>query len=225
MMESVEALAVWLMELPPLGIYAVLLVVSYVENLIPPIWGDTVIVLCGWLVGVGTIAFVPTVALATLGGAAGFMTMYAIGRQLDAAIAAPARLRWIPRAPLAAAERWLKRWGQGVVIANRFLAGGRSVISLLAGASRLPVAQTVLWSSISALAWCAALVAAGAWVGTEWERVLDVLGAYGRVITALVAVGVLVGSVRWLRTRRAMGGPPQETEKTPGERSDPAERR
>ena len=69
--------------------------------------------------------------------------------------------------------------GEGVVIANRFLAGGRSVISLLAGASRLPVAQTVLWSSISALAWCAALVAAGAWVGTEWERVLDVLGAPG----------------------------------------------
>lgn len=212
MMESVEGLATWLMGLPPLGIYGVLLVVSYVENLVPPIWGDTLIVLCGWLVGVGTIAFVPTVALATLGGALGFMTMYALGWKMDAAIADPTRLRWIPRAPLAAMERWLRKWGQGVVVANRFLAGGRSVISLLAGASRLPVLKTAIWATLSALAWCVLLVTAGAWVGAEWERVLDVLGTYGRVITALVALVVVVGAVRWWKRR-----PPQETAKTPAE--------
>lgn len=212
MMESVEGLADWLIALPPLGIYAVLLVVSYVENLVPPIWGDTLIVLCGWLVGLGTIAFVPTVLLATLGGSLGFMTMYLVGRKMDQAIADPTRLRWIPRAPLRAAERWLHRWGQGVVVVNRFLAGGRSVISLLAGASRLPAVPTAIWATLSALAWCVLLVGAGAWVGTEWERVLDVLAAYGRVITALVALAVLIGAVRWWRRR-----PPQETAKTPVE--------
>ena len=209
MMESVEGLATWLMGLPPLGIYGVLLVVSYVENLVPPIWGDTLIVLCGWLVGVGTLAFVPTVALATLGGALGFMTMYALGRKVDGLLDDPTRLRWIPRAPLAAAERWLRRWGQGVVVMNRFLAGGRSVISLLAGASRLPAGRTATWATISAFAWCVLLVGAGAWVGAEWERVLDVLGAYGKVITALVALAVVVGAVRWWNRR-----PPQETAKT-----------
>ncbi|MEM1056393.1 MAG: DedA family protein [Bacteroidota bacterium] len=212
MMESVEALATWLMGLPPLGIYGVLFAVSYVENVVPPIWGDTLIVLCGWLVGVGTLAFGPTVFLATLGGALGFMTMYALGWKLGDAVANPSRLRWIPRAPLQAAERWLKRWGQGVVLANRFLAGGRSVISLLAGSSRLPVLQTSIWASVSALAWCVLLVAGGAWVGAEWERVLNILTAYGRVITALVALAVVVGAIRWWR-----GRPPQETAKTPVE--------
>jgi membrane protein DedA with SNARE-associated domain len=212
MIESVEALATWLAELPPIGIYAVLLVVSYVENLVPPIWGDTLIVLCGWLVGLGTLAFVPTVGLATLGGALGFMTMYALGRKMDTAIADPSRLRWIPRGPLLAAERWLRRWGQGVVVVNRFLAGGRSVISLLAGASRLPALRTAIWATLSAFAWCVVLVAAGAWVGAEWERVLEILGAYGRVITALVALALAVAAVRWWN-----GRPPQETAKTPAE--------
>ena len=215
MIESVQALADWLAALSPLGIYAVLLGISYLENLVPPIWGDTLIVLCGWLVGVGTLSFVPTVALATLGGALGFMTLYVVGRRLDTAIADPSRLRWIPRAPLAAAERWLKRWGMGVVAVNRFLAGGRSVISLLAGASQLPAGKTALWATASALVWCAVLVAAGAWVGTRWNLVLDALATYGQVITALLAVVLAVASARWLRRRRHQA--PQETEKTPPE--------
>ncbi|WP_094546366.1 DedA family protein [Rubricoccus marinus] len=215
MMESVQGLADWLAALPPLGIYGVLFAVSYLENIVPPIWGDTLIVLCGWLVGIGTIAFVPTVAIATLGGSLGFMTLYAVGHRLDEAIADPTRLRWIPRGPLAAAERWLKRWGMGVVVANRFLAGGRSVVSLLAGASRLPVLRTTIWATLSALLWCALLVAAGSWVGTRWDIVLNALGTYGKVITALVGGIVLIGAVRWVRGRRGRRAAPQETEKTP----------
>ena len=220
MIESVQGLADWLAGLPPEAVYAVLLGVSYLENLVPPIWGDTLIVLCGWLVGIGALSFTPTVVLAALGGSLGFLTLYAVGRRLDAAVADPTRLRWIPRGPLAAAERWLQRWGMGVVAANRFLAGGRSVISLLAGASRLPLAATALWATVSAVLWSGLLVAAGAWVGAEWDVVLDVLATYGKAVTAVVAVAVTVAGVRWLRARRPGAGrapEAQETAKTPQE--------
>lgn len=191
----------WLQALPPVGIYAVLLAVAYGENLVPPIWGDTVIVVCGSLVGIGVLSFGPTVAVAALGGALGFLTVFAVGRRLGDAIHDPSRLRWIPRAPMAAAERWLGRWGHGVVAANRFLAGGRSVVGLLAGASGLRWAPTALWASFSAFAWSALLVWAGAAVGREWERVLDGLAAYGKVVTGVVAVVALVAFVRWRRRR------------------------
>ena len=108
----------------------------------------------------------------------------------------------------------------GVIAANRFLAGGRSVISLLAGASRLPFVRTTVWAMLSALLWCVILVAAGAWVGTQWEIVLGVLGTYGRVITALVAAAALVAAIRWYRRRRPGGAAPQETAKTPPEASE-----
>ena len=209
MSEVVHDFVVWLEALPPAGIYAVLLATAYGENIVPPIWGDTVIVLCGSLVGLGVLSFVPTVALAALGGAAGFMTVFWIGRRLGAAIHDPKRLRWIPRAPLDRAEVWLERWGQGVVAANRFLAGGRSVIGLLAGASDLRWAPTAVWSAVSALAWSALLVWGGSVLGHEWERVLGWLAAYGRVVTALLAVAVVVVVARRLRPRRprrAKGG-------------------
>ncbi len=98
-METVTDFVTWLQALPPVGIYAVLLAVSYGENVVPPIWGDTVIVLCGSLVGLGVLSFWPAVALASVGGAAGFMTVFWIGRRLGQAIHDPARLRWIPRGP------------------------------------------------------------------------------------------------------------------------------
>ena len=210
MAESVAAFAEWLAGLPVGGIYLVLLAVSYLENVVPPVWGDTLVVLCGWLVGIGTLEFVPTVAVASLGGALGFATVYAIGRGLGDAVDDPARLRWIPRAPVESARAWLTRWGQGVVLANRFLSGARSVISLLAGASRMPVGPTLLWASVSATAWCVLLVAGGMWVGSEWERVLGLLSAYGRLVTVVLAVAAVGAAARWGLRRR--GG--QETEKS-----------
>ena len=201
-MEAVGDFVVWLQGLPPLGIYAVLFAVAYGENLVPPIWGDTVIVLCGSFVGLGVVGFVPTVALATLGGALGFMSVFVIGRRLGDAIHDPTRLRWIPRAPVAKAERWIERWGYGVIAANRFLAGGRSVIGLLAGASTMRWAPSALWSSLSAFVWSALLVWGGAVLGAEWTRVLEWLATYGRVVTVVLGLIAAVAILRWYRRRR-----------------------
>ena len=199
--EWVAEFVAWLRGLPPGGIYAVLLAVAYGENLVPPIWGDTVIVLCGSLVGLGVLELGPTVALAALGGSAGFLTVFWLGRRMGAAIHDPTRLRWIPRGPVGRAERWLSRWGYGVVAVNRFLAGGRAVIGLLAGASDLRWAPTALWATVSAVAWSALLVWGGAALGAEWERVLDWLAAYGRVVTAVLGVALAAVAVRRWRRR------------------------
>lgn len=192
----------WLSGLPPGGVYAVLLAVAYGENVFPPIWGDTVIVLCGSLVGLGVLAFWPTVGLATLGGSLGFMTVYALGARLGGAIQDPGRLRWIPRGALEQAAGWLERWGYAVVAANRFLAGARSVIALLAGSSRLRWRPTALWATVGAFAWCALLVWAGAALGAEWERVLDWLGTYGRAVTVVLVVVIAVVLVRRWRGKK-----------------------
>ncbi len=201
--EVVHDVIEWIRSLPPGGIYAVILVVAYSENLIPPLWGDTIIVLGGSLVGLGVLSFWPTVALSAIGGGVGFLTVFWIGRKLGEAIHDPARMRWIPRGPVARAEHWLSRWGYGVVVVNRFLAGGRAVIGLLAGASDLRWGPTAACATFSAVVWSLLLVWAGDVLGTEWPRVLDWLGTYGRVVTGLLVLIVVVVVVRRWRRRHA----------------------
>lgn len=213
-METLHAFADWMAALPPGWIYAVVLAIAYFENVIPPVPGDVAIVVAGSLVALGLVAPVPTLALAVAGSTLGFLTMYAIGRRLGEAVHDPTRLRWIPRAPVRAVDQWFSRWGLGVVAANRFLAGGRAVIALMAGSARLPVGRVAAWAAVSAVLWCSLLVGGGYIVGTEWQRVLRALQAYGRAVSFLVGVMALGLAVRlWIQRRNRRGGG-QETAKT-----------
>ena len=195
--ETAASFVEWLRGLPPAGIYAVLFAVAWCENVVPPIPGDLVVVVAGSFVALGLIGLVPTFVLATLGSVLGFLTVYAAGRRLGGAVHDPARLRWIPRGAISTVTAWLETWGMGVIAANRFLSGGRAVIGLLAGASRLPTGPVALWATVSALAWNVILVGGGYALGSQWERLVVILGQYGRVVTLLLVAVALAWGVRW----------------------------
>jgi membrane protein DedA with SNARE-associated domain len=205
-LDLVTDFATWLQSLPPSRIYLVLLLIAYLENMVPPVPGDVAIVLAGSLVGVGILDLVPTVLIGTLGGGLGFSTVFYLGRRMGPAVHDPTRLRWIPRASLGPAIRWLDRWGYLVVAVNRFLAGGRAVIGLLAGASGLRPGAVVLLSTASAFVWTCLLVSAGNWLGSEWGTVLTWLRMYGKAVSGVLAVSLLALWVRQRMLRRARPG-------------------
>ncbi len=86
----------------------------------------------------------------------------------------------------------MQRWGQGVVLANRFLAGTRSVISLTAGISHTPVAATAISSTISSILWNAILLGFGWVVHQNWRIIGEYLNIYSQIILAIIAVIILV---------------------------------
>lgn len=207
--EFLRGFADWLQTLPPVGIYSVLFGVAYVENLLPPFPGDVNVVIGGYLVGLGIIAFGPTLLFVSIGSALGFMTMYGIGKVLGDAVEDPNRLRWVPKAPMKTAKSWLQRWGYGVVLVNRFLSGTRAVITLLAGASDLKPFRTAILAFVSAVGWYTLLVYAGYSVGANWEEVLPLLAVYGRVIMVILfAISVILVGRWWFRTK-PKSDPPQ----------------
>ncbi len=69
----------WVESLSPLYAYLVIVGISYGENIVPPVPGDMIIVFGGYLAGASDLNFFVDWLLATLGGVAGFMTMYAFG--------------------------------------------------------------------------------------------------------------------------------------------------
>jgi len=187
----------WMEALPAVWAYVTLFVIAYGENVVPPIPGDMVVVFGGYMAGIGQLNLVVVIVLSTLGGALGFMSMYAVGYRVGAAVMHPDRLRWLPQGGFEKARRWVRRYGFGVVAANRFLSGARSVISLTVGMAQMSAWKTAFWCTLSALLWTGLISYAGFAVGENWEIVAVYLRAYGRLVLGILLLIGVVLLARW----------------------------
>lgn len=194
----------WMASLPPIWAYGIVLGISWLENVVPPIPGDMVVVFGGYMAGLGLLDAPVVVVLATVGGTLGFMSMYAIGHRLGVGLLDPDRFKWLPKKRIAKVRDKLQKQGFAIVAANRFLSGLRSVISLTVGMAHMNVARTWLWSTLSSLAWCTLLTVSGVIVGENWEVVSGYLQAWGGFIIALMVVVVVVQLIRYMRGRNGV---------------------
>jgi membrane protein DedA with SNARE-associated domain len=193
----------WMQTVAPIWVYTALLFVAYLENVIPPVPGDIVIVFGGYLAGVGHVSYGLVVLVAAIGGLAGFMTVFAVGYRFGDAAMDHDRLRWLPKQRIYRARLWLHRWGYLLVGANRFLSGLRSVISLTVGAAHMNPPKTALFAGVSSLLWTLLITYAGLVLGENWAAVGDYLQRYGRfVLLALVLIAV-VQIARFLWNKRS----------------------
>lgn len=194
----------WMEQIPPFWAYVALLLIAYGENVIPPIPGDIIVVYAGYLVGVGKLDFIIVVLLSTIGGAAGFMTMYAIGHKIGDAVMDKNRLRWLPKEKIERARRWLEHWGFWVVALNRFLSGARSIISLTVGMARIDSARTAACATGSALVWTSLIAYGGFELGDNWPVIGAYLRTYGTLVTVIgVTLTVGFGLRYYLKWRRS----------------------
>jgi membrane protein DedA with SNARE-associated domain len=205
MEQLVQDFIAWMSEVPPLWAYGIILLIAYGENIVPPIPGDLIVVFGGYLVGIGRLDFILVVLLSTLGGALGFMTMYLIGIKLGRAVLDPDRFRWIPQDQIEKVQQWLLKWGYGVVLANRFLSGARSVISLTVGMAHMNARKTASFATISAAVWTLLIAYAGYAVGENWEVVSEYLRQYGRVVLGVIVLIVVVQVTRYIVRKRREG--------------------
>ncbi len=187
----------WIQTLSPFWAYLAILVIAYGENIVPPVPGDMVVVLGGYLAGAGKLSLVTVVLLSTVGGALGFMTMYAFGHLIGEAVMDPNRLKWIPKRRVRRAREWLHRWGYGVVAANRFLSGLRSVISITVGMAHMSPLRTAAWASLSAAIWTLLIAFLGYKVGENWQSVSVWIKQYGQVILVLIIAFVAIQIIRY----------------------------
>lgn len=185
----------WINLLSPLWIYIVLFGFSYIENIFPPSPSDMVVVIGGTLIGTGAISFIPTLIFSSMGSVLGFMTLYYVGTKLDKKIVKSKKTRFISIEALSKVEEWFAKYGNWIIITNRFVPGTRSIVSLFAGLSEVDLRITVVLSTISALLWNAIILTIGMFFGKNIHLVDRWLGAYSNIaiLLSLLVILFLVG--------------------------------
>ncbi len=188
--------------LTPFWLYVVLFFFSYIENVFPPSPSDLVVIIGGSLISTGTIHFLPTLILTTVGSVLGFMTLYLFGSQLDKKIIRAGKIKFISIEALDKVEKWFIKYGFGIILANRFMPGTRSVISFFAGLSELDAKKTVILSTISALIWNSIIIYAGILFGNNIPMVDKYLSAYSNIVLIITAAVVVILILKYFLSKR-----------------------
>jgi membrane protein DedA with SNARE-associated domain len=196
----------WVREQPRYLIYLAFFMVAYLENVIPPVPGDVLVAFGGYLAAEQVLGFTPLLMLTTLASTIGFMTMYTLGYSMGDSIKVKRSRFWLFRyldiKYMDRVNQWMNRWGQGVVLANRFLAGTRSVISLLAGISQADIKLTILNSTISSILWNTILLSLGWFIRENWAVIGEYLNIYGWFVALVIAVFIAFRVYFWYRKRK-----------------------
>ena len=189
------------------GSYLVLMWFLILENLFPPIPSEIILPFAGALVDDGAMGFVGAVAFATLGAVIGALILYAIGRYGGRPlIYRHRRVLRVSEDQLDRADAWFDRRGPWIVLFGRLIPGVRSIVSIPAGASEMPLHQFIPLTALGSAAWSALLIGAGWILGANWEEAAAVVDSFQLIVYIAVALTVLAGAAYLLRRRSLRAG-------------------
>ena len=196
-----------LVSLPLVATYLVLMALSALENVFPPVPADTAVALGAFLARRGEISVVPLVILCWVSNLASAAGTYALGRRHGRGFF---RDGWgrklMPPEALAALEEAYGRWGTAGIFLSRFLPGLRAAVPPFAGVAGLSPARTLVPAAVASAIWYAFLAFAGYALAQNWEAVKGLVADTNRALGAVaLVVAVVLVAWFWRRSRRRTG--------------------
>jgi membrane-associated protein len=183
----------------PWGLLGIV-VVAAVDGFFPVVPSESLVVTAGAFAAGGDQSLALIIAAGALGAFSGDHISYFVGRRAGDKLAG--RLR--PGTRKAAAYKWaqgiLAERGGTVLIVARYVPGGRTAVTLTAGAVRYPLSSFSLYDSIAAVSWAtyAALVGHLGGAAFEDEPLKGVLLGLGLALGIAAAIEL----IRHVRRRR-----------------------
>lgn len=177
------------------------------ESIVPPIPSEIVLAMAGYLAAEGRFHLAVIVLAATVGSLVGALVLYWLG----AALGEERLKRWLDHIPLVdredleKADRWFERHGRWAVLIGRLVPVVRSLVSVPAGANRMPMGEFVLLTTLGSGVWNALIVGLGYTLGSRWQDVEKYSDWFNYAIFAVFAVMVGSWVVKKVRTRRDRG--------------------
>ena len=197
----VSSLPVWAL---PLAVFFA----TYAKYVAPFCPSDSVVLLAAFFAGQGAVSPWVLFLAGALGGGLGAATAFGLGHrygQVALARAATWRGPWNlgqrSGARLAQMRDLFQRYGERLLLVNRFLIGVRSFMLYGAGTLKLRFAPSMAYAGLSHLAFLAILMALGLWGGSSWQQLLENAQHTNQQLGLLVTGAVAVWLV-WM-VRRA----------------------
>lgn len=178
-----------------------------IENVFPPIPSEVILLFGGFMTTYTKLSIFGMIVASTLGSLFGAIILYYIGKifnkdRLKKIISG--RLGKVLRLKVSDidnADNWFDNKGNKTVFFCRFIPLVRSLISIPAGMSEMPVFKFLLYTLFGSLIWNTVLIIVGSVVGENWTKIVGILDTYSHIVVIILFIIFVVGVYFFYRNR------------------------
>jgi membrane protein DedA with SNARE-associated domain len=173
-----------------------------------PIPDETILTFSGYLISIGHLNFLLTLAIAWAGSMCGITLSYIIGRKGGLFLVHKyGRYVHVTSRHLERAHAWFERVGRWSLFFGYFMPGIRHFTAMIAGTSELDVPSFVLFAYSGALVWVTTFISLGYFLGEQWRRVGEQIHRDLTIAAIALTALLLLGYFLW----RKFGRKPRRT--------------
>ena len=165
-----------------------------IENLFPPIPSELILTFGGFMTNSTKMSVVGVIIISTIGSVLGAIILYYIGKILNKerliklVKSKYGKLLRIKPKDIESADKWFDEKGNKTVFFCRFIPVIRSLISIPAGMSEMPMLKFIIYTLFGSLLWNTLLVCIGAFAGDKKDYILNIIDNASYVILVIIAI-------------------------------------
>ncbi|MGN0398386.1 MAG: DedA family protein [Candidatus Fimimorpha sp.] len=206
-----NVLQTWIVQIMEKFGYVGMAILILVENIFPPIPSELILTFGGFMTTHTNMTIIGVVVSATIGSVLGAIMLYYIGLLLprerlemivDGKVGQVLRLN---KQDIQKAMDWFDRKGKLTVFFCRCIPIVRSLISIPAGMAEMKFADFFILTTLGSLVWNTILVSAGAWAGSSWMKIIQIMNRYSEITYGVLLIIGFLLILRWKnRTKKKL---------------------
>ena len=179
-----------------------------IENIFPPIPSEVILLFGGFMTTSTDMNVIGVIIASTLGSLVGAIALYYIGKILNKErlkkiiTSKYGKLLRLTPEDIDKADNWFDTKGNKTVFFCRFIPLIRSLISIPAGMSEMPMKKFLIYTIAGSAIWNTALTIAGSIVGEKWEDILAIMDQYSHIIVIALAIIFIIAVVIFYSKRK-----------------------
>lgn len=179
------------------GYLGVFLLIA-IENVFPPIPSEVILLFGGFMTTHANLNIMLMIIASTLGSLFGALVLYYIGKILNkdrlkkivsGKIGKVLRIKY---EDIDKADTWFDAKGNKAVFFCRFIPIVRSLISVPAGMSEMPMGKFLLYTLTGSAIWNTVLLVVGSIVGENWTSILNIFENYSHIVFILLIIAFII---------------------------------
>ena len=182
------------------GYLGVFLLIA-IENIFPPIPSEAVLLFGGFMTTYTNLNVVGMIIFATLGSLVGAIVLYYVGKILNKerlkklVSGKVGKILRLKTEDIEKADKWFDEKGNKTVFFCRFIPIVRSLISIPAGMSEMPMPKFLIYTITGSTIWNTVLLVMGSIVGENWENMLSIFDQYSHITLIVLAIIFVIACV------------------------------